>query len=154
MGGVCFDKRNLKINNMKAKIKVEKEVDIKILNVYAGVRYWEDATVNGIEDETGELIPCREGDTWILKIDVDTGQILNWTKGTSAEVHYKVCDCCAWTLIGENDHVVASVEDGYVPDTLCPKKNGYGDYIKMDIDENGMIANWKFNIDDFLNEED
>lgn len=47
---------------MKITIKVEKEVEIKTLEVRAGVRYWEDATVNGNEDSEGELIPCREGD--------------------------------------------------------------------------------------------
>ena len=38
---------------MKAKIKTTKEVDITTLLVDAGVRYWEDATVNGTEDEQG-----------------------------------------------------------------------------------------------------
>jgi len=44
---------------MKRTIKVEKEVDIKTLHVQANVRYWEDATVNGVEDEEGTLMPCR-----------------------------------------------------------------------------------------------
>lgn len=30
------------------------------LKVEAGVRYWEDATVNGIEDVDGALIPCKK----------------------------------------------------------------------------------------------
>lgn len=32
--------------------------------------------------------------------------------------------------------------DGYVPEVMCPKDNGYGDYIIMDIDENGFIQGW------------
>ena len=35
---------------MKAKVKVEQEVEIKTLSVKAGVRYWEDAEVNGVEE--------------------------------------------------------------------------------------------------------
>ena len=30
-----------------------------------------------------------------------------------------------------------------------PEGRGYGDYIIMNIDENGKIANWKFNPEDF-----
>lgn len=53
----------------------------------------------------------------------------------------------------ENGLVVLSLEDGYVPDTLCPKESGYGDYIIMDIDENGMISDWNFEIKDFTESE-
>lgn len=35
---------------MKATIKVEKEFEIKQVLVKAGVRHWEDCTVNGVED--------------------------------------------------------------------------------------------------------
>ncbi|MEN9656319.1 MAG: hypothetical protein RL311_1295, partial [Bacteroidota bacterium] len=56
----------MKLNgiNMKHTIKVDKEVEIKTLVVKAAVRYYEDATVNGIEDVEGNLIPCKEGDLW------------------------------------------------------------------------------------------
>ena len=37
-----------------------------------------------------------------------------------------------------------------MPSTLSPKEPGYGDYIIMDIDENGIIQDWDFNIDDFI----
>ena len=33
----------------------------------------------------------------------------------------------------------------YVPAFLSPKEESYGDYIIMDIDENGKIDNWKPN---------
>lgn len=33
---------------------------------------------------------------------------------------------------------------------LCvPKKNGYGDYVIMDIDRDGKIENWKADLSDF-----
>lgn len=138
---------------MKTKIKVEKEVNIAILKVLAEVRYWEDATVNGVEDEDGSLIPCKNGDTWSPEIDIDSGKIMNWEIGKKAEIHYKVCDQCGWELRDESG-VVLSAEDGYVPDTLCPKDSGYGDYIIMDVDENGNIADWKFDVNDFMREAD
>lgn len=39
------------------KLKVEKEFDIKTLVVSANVRYWEDSTINGVEDKDGTLTP-------------------------------------------------------------------------------------------------
>ena len=77
---------------MKITIKRKVDVEAKTLHVEAGVRYWEDATVNGVEDEMGDLIPCRLGDDWCPVIDLDSGVITNWTLGTVADVHYKVCD--------------------------------------------------------------
>lgn len=139
---------------MKAKIKIEKVVEIKTLNVNAGVRYWEDAIVNGVEDEKGDLIPCREGELWKPIIDIDKGIITNWKHGTTASIHYKVCDCCGWDLLDENGNIILQAEDGYVPSTLCPAENGAGDYIIMNIDASGCIQDWEFDIDDFTEEED
>ena len=102
---------------MKALIKKQVEVDIKLLKVDAGVRYWEDATVNGVEDETGELIPFKEGDRWVPVIDIESGKVLNWPIGTIANIHYKVCDDGIYTLEDVNGIDVV-VLDGYVPGTL------------------------------------
>jgi hypothetical protein len=137
---------------MKKTIKVEKEVNIKYLHVSAGARYWEDAEVNGVEDETGELIPCRNGDYWEPIIDVDTGIIINWTQGVKAKIHYKCCDDGTYTLMdADNNPVIA--KEGYVPDCLCPEEAGYGDYIIMDIDEQGRIVGWVAEFDDFTEED-
>jgi len=140
---------------MKVKIKVEKEVEIKTLIVKAGVRYWEDSEVNGENDtENGENIPCKNGALWSPHIDIETGKILNWKQGVKAEVHYKVVDCCGYELLDEEGNIIVSKEDGYVPETLAPKERGYGDYIIMDIDENGQIDRWDFDWSDFENSED
>lgn len=139
---------------MKATIKKPTTVNVKFLKVKAGVRYWEDSTVNDIEDTDGELTPCREGDLWCPLIDVDSGKILNWEQGKSADVHFKVCDCCGWDVLDENKEVIVSEDGDYVPDTLCPKDNGYGDYIIMSIDKDGMIDGWDFEINDFIKNED
>lgn len=112
---------------MKATIKIEKEVDITTLHVNASVRYWEDATVDGIEDENGELIPCKEGESWMPIIDIDSGKIVNWVAGTTADIHYKVCDAGVYTLFDSDDDEITKI-DGYVPSIMCPEGNGYGDY--------------------------
>jgi hypothetical protein len=141
---------------MKTKIKKEVDVDIKFLKVRAGVRYWEDASVNGIEDENGDLIPCRVDDDWCPIIDVETGVITNWEQGKKADIHYKICDDGNYYLLSESDEIIAE-KDGYVPDCLAIDDSGYGDYIILKVDENGLINNWKFgtfDVQDIIGEED
>lgn len=140
---------------MKLTIKVKKDVDIQTLWVKAGVRYWEDATVNDVEDENGDLIPCREGDYWCPIINIDNGIITNWTQGVTANIHYKVCDDGTYKLKDSDCNTVVIRED-YVPKILCIDDNGYGDYIIMKIDENGQILNWHKNppIKDFIKKAD
>lgn len=129
---------------MKLTIKVKKEVDITTMLVKAKVRYWEDASVDGVDDEEGTLIPCRQGEIWAPEIDIDTGKIRNWEQGKKAKVHYKVCDQCSFYIKDSEGNIVGKQEGEYVPGVLCPKDSGYGDYIIMDIDENGLIDKWKF----------
>ena len=126
---------------MKAKIKVEKQIEIKTLEVRAGVRYWEDATVNGIDDEDGNLIPCRIGDYWCPVISIDSGVITNWEKGFYASIHYKICENGTYTLKDENGNEVAEFS-GYVPHILDLYNDSFGDYIILNVDENGLIADW------------
>lgn len=139
---------------MKSKIKIEKEVEIKTLLVDAGVRYWEDGSINGVDDENGDLTPCKENDRWKLMIDIETGIITNWKQGVTADVHYKVCDDGIYHLLDAEGNTVLT-KDGYVPNILDLDRESYGDYIIMKIDENGKIENWKNNpgITDFYDED-
>ena len=138
---------------MKVTVKIEKEVELKTLVVKAGVRYYEDATVNGVEDTEGDLIPCKQGELWCPIIDIDSGVITNWKQGVKAEVHYKVCDAGSYYLQDSEGNTVLSIEQDYVPKMMCPKESGYGDYIIMDIDENGKIANFIQTLDGFVDED-
>ncbi|HYE53683.1 MAG TPA: hypothetical protein VD996_02530 [Chitinophagaceae bacterium] len=135
---------------MKATVKIEKQVEIKTLHVEAHVRYWEDATINGISDETGDLTPCKEGHLWKPVIDIDTGIIINWRVGAIADIHFKVCDVGSYFLKDEAGNVVAAIEDDYVPSILCPEGDGFGDYIIMKVDAGGKIEKWQPLIEDFF----
>lgn len=131
---------------MKAKIKIEKEITLTTLEIKAKVRYWEDTEINGQPDtEDGDNIPCKEGELWKPIINIETGTIINWELGKKANVHYKVCDCCSWS-INNNEGVDLIVQNEYVPNILCPKECGYGDFIIMDIDDNGVIDRWNKNL--------
>ena len=92
------------------EVKETKEYNIKYLCACVNVRYWEDADVNDEEDisyeeqEKGEKprVPLAEENPnakypsekycWNIKIDANTGNIVGWPKGVTADIHYKVCD--------------------------------------------------------------
>ena len=136
---------------MKATILKAVEIDIKYLKVVAGVRYWEDAEINGVDDtENGENIPCKEGVNWCPIINIETGRITNWEQGKTASIHYKVCDEGEYWLCDAGYNEVYKYRGHYVPDVLYPKEDGYGDYIIMDIDTDGYIKDFKIDIQDFI----
>jgi hypothetical protein len=138
------------------KITVTKKIEYEVthLRVKASVRYWEGADVNGVADTDGTLIPCREGGCWCPVIDLSAGKIVNWTEGVIADIHYKVCDEGTYTLTDTAWDTVVTLEDSYVPKILCPKENGYGDYIIMDIDGNGLIKDFKCILTEFEEQEE
>lgn len=143
---------------MKRKMLVEQEVDIAIVDCYIHARYWDDSEVNGVEDDAKEpKMPCiveHLGEkAWNIIINIDNGQITNWPKGTTASIHYKSVDENYISIIDRDTNTVKEY-DGYVPRFLCPKEAWDGDYVVMDIDENGFIQDFKPNLDDIFDEEE
>jgi hypothetical protein len=122
--------------------------EVKYLQAECGVRYWEDGEVNGSEDTDGELIPCRVKDSWCPTIDLTTGVIEEWPEGTTADIHYKVCDAGIYRLLDADKNVVREI-DGYVPSIMSPGGSGHGDYVIMTIDADGKIVNWSVDLDGF-----
>lgn len=145
------------------RLKETKSVPVKYIRARCGVRYWEDARVNGEEDADGSRIPLREGTpadndnlgggNWRPTIDLDTGKIEGWPEGTTASIHYKVCDDGDYELLDADRNVVASI-DGYVPSLMCPEGNGYGDYVIMEIAADGTIAKWVADLSEFEKTDD
>ena len=113
------------------------------IEVRAGVRYWEDGRLNGVEDEEGHM-PLRNGDLWLPVIELATGKVLNWPEGVEAAVHYKVCDEGEYWLLNENRERIAQWKGYYVPnDILCMDGSGFGDYIILKIGGDGLVRNWR-----------
>lgn len=114
------------------------------IEVRAEVRYWEDATVNDVEDTDGTMIPCRAGNLWAPIIRLEDGQIMEWPQGIHADVHYKVCDQGEYWLLDANGTRIAKWRGHYVPDSfLCHGDRGYGDYIILQIEDTGRIQQWR-----------
>ena len=102
-----------------------------------------DATINGAEDINGNLVPLREGQLWKPVIELSTGKIRDWPEGTTAYIHYKVCDAGRYWLADANGKLIWKWLGDYVPDRLlCIGDNGYGDYIIMDVEADGHILGW------------
>ena len=156
---------------MEIEITQPRLVDVRYIKVDAGVRYWQDTTVNGEEDidfyeskgvgtpKIPFAVKVKDEPTsniysdhyrWQPVIDITGGYIVGWKKGVKAQVHYKVCDDGTYSLLDmEYKEIVGA--DSYVPDVLCPHGGGYGDYIIMDIDEDGFIKDWHCEADDLTN---
>lgn len=145
-----------KIVKMKQIIPIKTEVEIKYLLAIVEPRYWdEDFELDGSPFDGEGYFPGKIGDEWKILIDIDTGKIINWELGHTAQVYSKICDAGEYKLLGPDQMICYFYKDDmYVPSCLYPKENGYGDYIIMDIDENGVIKDWKFDISDFFPDED
>jgi hypothetical protein len=103
----------------------KKQVPVKYLQARCGVRYWEDATVN-----------------WCPKIELETGKIVEWPQGTTAHIHYKVCDDGDYKLLDDAGNMVVHVDE-YVPAIMSPGDScKCGDYVVMDVDADGLIQKW------------
>jgi len=121
--------------------------DLRYLLIDAGVRHWEDATVNGKEDEAGDLIPCRHGERWQPKIDIQNSKITNWEKGKAASIYYKVCDDGEYFLTDSTGNKIMRARGYYIPECLC--SDGDCDYISMNINEDGVVSGFSIDIDEF-----
>lgn len=130
---------------MKKKIKVEEEIDLAGAECWIHPRHWSTSEINGVEDDDDNpqmpLIQEHLGEkAWHIIVNLDTGQICNWPQGTKASIHYKSVDENYIHILDDRLGIVEEYE-GYVPDFLCPK-------------ENGFIQNFNNNLDDIFDNED
>lgn len=131
-----------------------KDHQVSTIVAHVAPRYWEDSRINFKADddifredtEEGDLIPCRIDGEWRIEIDLETGQIKNWTKGVRAFIHYKVCEAGDYTLLDQFGNKVCGLYSSYVPEIMTPDEDEdckhMSDYIIMRIDENGFIKDW------------
>ena len=140
---------------MKLEVTVKQEKDIRWLDIDAGVRYWEDSEIDGATDndpeENGEdpTMPFAEKNSegqwrWGVRINLDNGQIQGWPAGHTASIHYKVCDDGNYRLLDSDWNIVMEGNDVYVPGCI----GEYGDYIVMEIDQDGYIEDFRFTQND------
>ena len=119
------------------------------LEVVAHPQYFEDSVLNGGSDVCGKM-PCIKDSEfnfgekcWNPIINLEAGIIENWEVGNYAYIAYKICDDGAYFLRNEEGARVLKWNDWYVPESyLSQNEEGRGDYIFMEIEENGHIKDW------------
>lgn len=122
---------------MKVTVNRPVEVEVKFVRMSVAVRYGEDDMPNDF--------PFRRNDIWDVTIDADTGTILDWPHGISHGLYMKVVDQGSYWLLDADRQIIATIKDDYVPHGVIP--GSYGDYVEVDIDSDGRIANWPSTID-------
>lgn len=133
---------------METKMNLTLEVELSRICINAYIEYWEDAYVNGMEDDNeNPSIPCVDSSKyyWQPIINIETGEVLNWKKGITAKTNYKVRDEFSCDFLDNKEETVKSYE-GYVPEFMYPGEKGFGDYIMLTIDKDGYIKNWDKNL--------
>lgn len=131
---------------MKVKIKVPRIVDVTHVKIVIPLKHID-------ENPDAYPIPMQHNEQWIAFVNIDTGIINAWPKGTSCHIHEKVCDSGVYELYDVDSNFIIRRCD-YVPHGLIPGK--WGDYIELNIDENGKILNWPNNpnLHDFFGDDE
>lgn len=151
---------------MEIEITTKVKKEIKYLCATMGVRYWCDCEystdgknwidpcVEDTEEESDNMknitpfvvnkdIGYRPSDYWEIIIDIDNGKVLNWPDNFWLKTHYKVCDDGKYVFLDENMNEVINITEKYdqyyVPDFLALEDSGYGDYVYLNIDNEGNI---------------
>lgn len=118
--------------------------DARFIEVSAEVRYWDDAEINGVSREDGATVPLKQENLWCPMIRLDDGKVMDWPKGITADIHFKVCDQGQYWLLDADKKRIAKWSGHYVPDDfLCHGDNGYGDYIIFSVDSDGQILSYQ-----------
>jgi hypothetical protein len=139
---------------MSFEVSIKKKAPVTTLVASMEVRYWEDAEVNDVEDDpTNPVIPLRKGNLWNITVDLATGKIKDWPQGTTAITHYKVCDAGIYALLDADGTEVVRKAD-YVPSMLAPGGRGYGDYVILMINADGIIEQWEPDLSYFDEDDD
>lgn len=131
----------------------------KYLKVDAVPEDWENATVNGADDDPENpqmpfVVEVNGEKRWRPVVDIQAGRVTGWPD-VDAHIHYKVCDNGHYELLNESGEVIANADEwkggSYVPPILdcSPDKGSHVDYIIMSISKEGEIENWKIDFDSF-----
>jgi hypothetical protein len=121
---------------MKVKAYTLTEIEVRsvIIDIYVGC-IWETVPRTNIHD-----IPLVVDDRWRIRVNVDSGQICGWPENSAIKIEANVRDSGKYFLIDNEGEVIESLIEEPVPNQLIP--GGDGDYIDLDIGDDGVIKNW------------
>ena len=130
---------------MKAKVKIETEIEVTLIGMDLAVRYGEEDIPNDF--------PGRQGDTLSLTVEIDTGRIRAFPEDREADIYMKVTDGGTYRIHSPDGTMLKELVNEYVPHGLVPGE--YGDYVDFKI-KGGIITNWpkRPSLRDFYPEEE
>lgn len=132
---------------MKIKIPCTKEVEVVAIEFEVPIN---DDLEPAFPTKV-ELLHRRGERYWRDIIDLSTSQLRKWPKNTPYDFYDKICDSGTYRLLDAENNFLKEIQD-YVPNEVIPGE--YGDYMDLQIDENGIIKNWpkedKINFKDFF----
>ncbi|MCS2889581.1 hypothetical protein NXY11_00145 [Parabacteroides faecis] len=97
---------------------------------------------NNSNDSLKKYPLVTENEQWEATIDLEKHTLLEWKSEYGfCRVFAKVKDEGIYTLLDKDKKTLCRLK-GYVPNGVIPPKDGYGDYIKFNIDENGFVSDW------------
>lgn len=127
--------------------KITVEIPVKFVQITIPVRSYP------VGEDMPKDAPLRVLDTWGAVIDLESKKVADWPIGKTLEFYSKAFDSGIYCLLDAEGKEIAKIE-GYVPNKFLP--GNYGDYLDLNIDENGIVTNWLENasIEEFMKNED
>ena len=86
-------------------------------------------------------LPCRNGDWWLLDIDIDRAKVVLWPHGRSVDIEVTVNDNGFYYLYDDESKFVCSLKQEFVPSKLLPGSENR-ETLHLKIDSTGKILNW------------
>lgn len=100
--------------------------------------------------------PLVSGGMWTGLINLQTRKLLNWKREYgNMFLQAKVRDEGTYFLLDKDQKPFCKLV-GYVPNGLIPDEYGFGDYVRLRINDDGFIENWLVNpnFSEFLEDAD
>lgn len=137
---------------MKFIVTKPTEIDVQKVRIDISPRHIGNGDDYDLQLDTPMLNETK--DSWQADVMIGSGQILDWPDGIELDLYCKVCDAGSYHLLDNEDNVIASIEDNYVPHGVVP--GDYGDYVDLKIGSDGVIKNWpqKPDVSEFFKSDD
>lgn len=124
---------------MNAKLKKIIETQSRYIHISIPF-YADDYTYPSCDFPKHPLV--TNSDRWEITIDLKNHTAEEWkTEYGFCHVFTKVRDEGKYTLF-DKDKKSLCLLNGYVPNGIIPPKDGCGDYIKFEVNENGSVSGW------------
>lgn len=130
---------------MKVKLLTGKTVEAKYIAFYVKPMWhgYISVTSDSLSND-GRDLPCLCNNIWCPILDLDTGEIVNWKKGCSADILIEHTDACYASLLDADKKLLGRSENEnfYVGNDSGMKDPYYYFAFKWSVKSNKKIEKW------------